>query len=170
VPLDGAVPNHPKQYEHSETEGQAETSLATGRVVFAAGNGEILMNYCCTPGTVVDRYRPGQSTYLLISLREPKRRGDEDEFHIEWGIRNGFVRASELWETEIRHRTKALKVSVIFPKARPPRKTWLEENIRRKKLLLMGKSMREMADGRWQLAWEMKKPRLNERYRLSWEW
>ena len=32
----------------------------------AWGDGEILVNYRCTPGTPVDRYRSGYKTYILI--------------------------------------------------------------------------------------------------------
>lgn len=46
----------------------------------AWGDGQILQDYQCTPGVVVDRYRSGHQIFLLISLREVKRRGDEDEF------------------------------------------------------------------------------------------
>jgi hypothetical protein len=88
----------------------------------AWGDGEILLDYRCTPGVPVDRYTPGQKTYILISLREVKHRGDIDVFNIEWGIRGGFVRETELWETEVTHRTKRLKIQVIFPKSRPPRR------------------------------------------------
>jgi len=38
---------------------------------------------------VVDRYRPGNRTFLLIPFRESKQRGNEDELNIEWGIRDG---------------------------------------------------------------------------------
>ncbi|MGD8968616.1 MAG: hypothetical protein PVI07_13990, partial [Anaerolineae bacterium] len=31
----------------------------------AWGDGEILLNYRCTPGTTVDRYRSGYKTYIL---------------------------------------------------------------------------------------------------------
>jgi len=41
----------------------------------AWGDGEILVNYRCTPGTPVDRYRSGYKTYILISRREVKNRG-----------------------------------------------------------------------------------------------
>jgi hypothetical protein len=68
----------------------------------AWGDGEILHNYRCNPGTAVDFHRPGHKTYILISLREIKKRGDIDDFNIEWGIRDGFHRKLELWETEIR--------------------------------------------------------------------
>lgn len=136
----------------------------------AWGDGEILLDYRCTPGKVVDRHRPGHRTFLLISLREPKQRGDEDEFHIEWGIRNGFIRSSELWETEIRHRTGSMKTSVIFPQARPPQTVWLEENNRRKRVTILEESAQELADGRWEISWQTKKPQLNERYQLHWIW
>jgi len=35
----------------------------------AWGDGEILVNYRCTPGTPVDRYRSSHKTYILISRR-----------------------------------------------------------------------------------------------------
>ena len=99
----------------------------------AWGDGEILLNYRCSPGIVVDRYRPGQKTFLLISLREPKRRGDVDEFNIEWEIKDGFIRSEELWETEIRHRTKQIRVRIIFPKSRPPQDASMVEQLRRRR-------------------------------------
>ena len=98
----------------------------------AWGDGEILLGYRCTPGIIVDRYRPGQKTFLLISLREAKRRGEVDEFHVEWVFRNGFVRSEELWETEIRHRTKQIKIRIIFPKSRPPKAISVVQHRRRR--------------------------------------
>ena len=136
----------------------------------AWGDGEILLNYRCAPGLVVDQYRPGQITFLLISLREPKRRNQVDEFNIEWEMRNGFVRSAELWETEIRHRTKQITIKIIFPKSRPPRRAWLEEQIRRRRRQLGPKSIRSLPDDRWLVSWESNRPKLNERYQLHWEW
>lgn len=65
----------------------------------AWGDGEILVNYRCTPGTPVDQYRSGHKTYILVSRREVKNRGDVDEFNVEWGIRQGFLRRTGYWET-----------------------------------------------------------------------
>ena len=93
----------------------------------AWGDGEILLDYRCTPGTPVDRYRSGYKTYVLISRREVKNKGDVDEFNIEWGIRQGFLRRTEWWETHVTHRTRRFKINVIFPKSRPPRSTTLIE-------------------------------------------
>ena len=86
----------------------------------AWGDGEILLDYRCTPGTPVDRYRTGYKTYILISRREVKNREDLDEFHVEWRIRDGFVRETEQWETHVTHPTRHLELQVIFPKSRPP--------------------------------------------------
>ncbi len=134
----------------------------------AWGDGEILLDYSCSPGTEVDRYRPGYKTHILISLREVKKKGDLDEFHIEWGIRDGFLRAIEQWGTEISHRTKYLKIQVIFPQTRPPIRIWLIEYMGKRELPL--DQAIKLPDGRWLVQWDTHKPRLHEQYILSWEW
>jgi hypothetical protein len=107
---------------------------------------------------------------ILISLREEKQRGDEDEFHIEWGVRDGFQRDIELWETEISHPTKFLRVKVVFPKARVPKRIWMNEGRQLKPRSLGACTKHKLPDGRWQIAWEMSEPRMNESYTLKWEW
>jgi hypothetical protein len=44
---------------------------------------EIFVGYRCSPGTPVGRYRSGYKTYILISRREIKNKGDVDEFNVE---------------------------------------------------------------------------------------
>ena len=136
----------------------------------AWGDGDILIDYRCTPGVAVDKHRPGQKTYILISLRAAKQRGEEDEFRIEWRQKNGFVRDKELWETEVSHRTRHLKIAVIFPQERPPHRTWLVEQMRRRTIPLHDKVQSQLPDGRWRVQWTTHKPRLQERYGLGWEW
>ncbi len=136
----------------------------------AWADGEILINYRCTPGVAVDRYRPGQQTYILISLRDIKNRGDIDEFNIQWGIHRGFIRSTELWETVICHRTKRLKMQVIFPRSRPPQHASLIEGNRRRTSLLGPEAQAQLPDGRWCVSWETTRPRLNEHYLLKWDW
>jgi len=133
-------------------------------------DGESLLDYQCSPGVVVDQYRPGQKTYILISLRENKQRGDLDEFHIRWNLQDAFRRSQEQWETEVSHRTRQLLVRLIFPKARPPVRVWLGEYLRRRTRLLDDSLMQRLPDGRWQVEWQMERPRLHERYALKWEW
>jgi hypothetical protein len=136
----------------------------------AWGDGEILIDYKCIPGREVDRWRPGQKTYILISLRDSKRRDDIDEHKISWRMRNGFLRKRELWETEVSHKTRRLSVAVTFPKTRPPQRVWLVEVLQRRRQVLDGSAQTLLPDGRWLVYWETYKPRLNERYQLHWEW
>jgi hypothetical protein len=128
----------------------------------AWGDGEILINYRCTPGTPVDRYRSGYKTYIIISRREVKNKGDVDEFNIEWGIRQGFLRRTEQWETHIKYSTKHLKINVIFPKSRPPHSTTLIEGNHQCSHNLEKGAQVLLPDGRWQITWETHKPRLYE--------
>jgi hypothetical protein len=136
----------------------------------AWGDGEILLDYKCAPGTPVDHYRPGQKTYILISLREVKRRGDVDEFRMEWGLRDAFLRDIELWETEVSHHTRSLKVELIFPADRPPLRVTVTEAWSQKTNTLAEGAQRRLPDGRWRVTWGTDRPRLYERYTLQWAW
>jgi hypothetical protein len=136
----------------------------------AWGDGEILVNYRCTPGTPVDQYRSGYKTHVLISLREVKNKGDTDEFNIEWGVRKGFLLKTGFWATEISHRTKKAKVQVIFPESRPPLRVSMVEKNRKTTQNLEKDSIIELPDGRWMISWERSHPRLYEQYLLNWEW
>ena len=136
----------------------------------AWGDGKILIDYRCTPGTPVDFYRAGFKTLILISLREVKNKGNIDEFNIEWGIHRGFLLPTGFWATEISHRTKKVKVQIIFPKSRPPMRTSLVEKNRQRTRVLSKESYIRLPDGRWKVAWEKKNPRLYEQYILNWEW
>jgi hypothetical protein len=136
----------------------------------AWGDGKILLEYRCSPGTVVDQYRPGQKTYLLISLREVKQRDDVDVFHINWNMQNCFLRSQEQWETEVRHRTRQLQINIIFPESRRPKWVWVHEYMRRRTRPLPQEALRQLPDKRWLVQWGMKKPRLHEEYVLKWMW
>jgi len=134
----------------------------------AWGDGRILLNYRCTPGKPVDRYHSGRKTHIVISLREVKHRGDIDEFNIQRGIRRGFLKAAEWWETGISHRTKKLKIQFIFPKSRPPARISISDSTNQP--ALPQPSQVQLPDGRRLVSWEMNQPRLYEHYLFKWEW
>jgi len=136
----------------------------------AWGDGDILLNYRCTPGTPVDRYRPGNRTYILISLRNVRNKGDIDEFKIEWGIHKGFLRPSELWETDVSHPTRQMTIQIVFPKMRPPTRVGLIESNLRKTTSLSQEGISQYPDGRWLVKWETQSVRLNEKYIIEWDW
>jgi len=137
---------------------------------YAWGDGEMLLNYRTNRGIPVDRYRSGFKTYILLSLREVKNRGDIDEFHIQWDIRRGFLTEDGYWSADVSQPTQYLKINVIFPKARPPLRLSLEETNRRQTHLLGRDAQQQLPDGRWLVSWETNKPRLYEVYVLRWIW
>lgn len=137
---------------------------------YAWGDGKILLNYRTNRGIPVDRYRSGFKTYILLSLREVKNRGDIDEFDIQWDIRRGFLTKDGYWSTDISQPTKHIKVNVIFPKSRPPLRLSLEESNRKRTHDLQRNSLRQLPDGRWLVFWEKDKPKLYEVYVLRWIW
>lgn len=136
----------------------------------AWGDGQILVNYRCTPGVEADRYRAGRKTQILISLREVKEKGEEDEFNLEWEHLNGFTKPVEEWGSEVSHRTKSLQLQVIFPKRRPPKQISIVEHLRQRTTPLRQENIRKLPRGKWAATWEIEKPRLHEQYGFKWEW
>jgi hypothetical protein len=136
----------------------------------AWGDGNILLNYQCDPGFPVDFYRLGHKTYILISLHDVKNRGDEGNFSMRWGIKDGFLKTDGFWETDICHTTQHMSIHVIFPNSRPPRK-WFIVELNHQKIIDLGKeTLSQLPDKRWVLSWEKNQPRLYEDYILKWEW
>ena len=136
----------------------------------AWGDGKILQNYRCSPGKAVDQYRAGYKTLVLISLREIKNRGDQDEFNIEWDIQDGFLKPDGFWDTDITQRTKRITVEIIFPASRPPYHIMLQESNRRRSSYISKDLFQELSDGRIKVGIKIKKPRLYEHYLLKWRW
>jgi len=137
---------------------------------YAWGDGSILLDYRTSRGVPVDRYRTGYKTYILLSLREVKNRGDLDEFNIQWKIQQGFLTKDGYWATDISNKTRHLMVNVIFPMNRPPTRVTIEESNRKRTRSLGTEAIKPLPDGRWQVAWETNNPRLYEIYVLRWIW
>lgn len=133
-------------------------------------DGAAPLDYRCTPGFVVDRYRPAQQTILLISLRGRRQRGETDNFHIQWRIRNGFRRSHEVWQTTLYYPTHAVSIRVIFPAARPPQQVWGIEERSKRRYPLGEQSMQHLPDGRWLVHWSVAHPRHHAVYSLHWRW
>lgn len=136
----------------------------------AWGDGRILQSYQCTPGQPVDRYRFDYKTYILISLREVKNRGDVDEFNIQWKMKNSFLKSNESWTTDIGNPTKHIRISIIFPKGRHPTSVSLIEYQNHKTHDLDSGYKKRLPDGRLRVTWEKKNPRLFEHYIIKWSW
>lgn len=136
----------------------------------AWGDGELFVNYRCSPGIPVDEFRLGHKTCKLISLREFRKKDDIDEFHIQWNMRHGFLKSTGFWGTGIRNRTKKVKVNVVFPKDRPPLHASITESNLQRTRTLEKNAYHLLPDGRTMITFEHEKPRLYENYVLKWEW
>lgn len=136
----------------------------------AWGDGDIFADYKCAPGEAVDIYLQGDRYRILISLRDTKHRGDVEEFRIERTIKDGFTKEVEDFQTEIDHPTEKLSLSVIFPAERFPKQVAVMERNRARTIALGPRHFRTLPDGRQQVTWKMKKPRLYESYILRWHW
>jgi len=135
----------------------------------AWGDGEILLDYRCSPGVLADQYQIGSKTYTLISLREVRNKGDIDEFNIEWKIQNGFPKNARFLATSINHKIKKVTVQIIFPKDRPPLKASVFESNLQRRYDLGKDAFKKLPDGRHVIVWKNAKPRLYENYLLNWE-
>ena len=134
------------------------------------GDGQQFLDYQARPGIAVDRYKIGYKTYILLSLREVKNRGDVDEFFIQWKIKNGFLTNDGFWETDISSRIRHLKIGVVFPQSRPPHSVRIVENNVGRVRMFGTDSVRQLPDGKWQATWQISNPRLHEHYILRWDW
>ena len=136
----------------------------------AWGDGDVLVNYKCTPGVVADRYRESDRWNVLISLRETRNRGDIEEFHIERTVKNSYVRDEEWLQTEIRRSTRRLSMGVIFPKQRTCRRAALMQRSANRVLVLGPNHFHALPDGRQLVTWETDHVRAFEVYTLQWRW
>ncbi|MFC1976415.1 hypothetical protein ACFLXQ_08445 [Chloroflexota bacterium] len=137
---------------------------------YAWGDGEIFADYKCSPGIETDRYQEGDRWNILISLRETKNSGDTEDFYIERTAKHGFTKAEESFQSEIRHRTKRLKMSVIFPKTRRCQRAVLLHRSRHQTRVLGPEYFTDLPDGRQMVTWETEKVKRFEVYSIKWRW
>ena len=137
---------------------------------YAWGDGEALLNYRCSPGVVVDRYREGTRWNVLISLRGTKATGEIEEFHIERRLRGSFAASEAWWETSVQHKTRHLKVAIVFPKKKPCHKAVLVERNRNRTTPLDTSNIDSLPNGRQIVTWECDKVKRFETYTIKWYW
>ena len=137
---------------------------------FAYGDGQIFAGYKVSPGVAADRYRDGDRWHVLISLRATKNRGDVEDFLLERTIEDGFKNEEEWWQVELRHPTRWLRLSIVFPKERPCRSASLVQRSRHRTWELGPEHFTKLPDGHQQLRWETVNIRPLEVYTVRWTW
>ena len=134
------------------------------------GAGELFADYEVEPGVVADRFRLGAHQITLISLRQIKNRGDRLRLYIRRQIRHGWTAPEEWLEIAVDHRTRVLRVTLIFPKKRPPQRAFLIEETTGAERELRRRRWQVDSQGRTAIIWQKRQPRLGETYLLRWEW
>jgi hypothetical protein len=137
---------------------------------YAWGDGEVLVDYRCTPGVVVDKYREGDRWNILIALHGTKSVGDVEHFYIERTVINGYLREEEWLQTEIRRQTRRLKMSVIFPQQRCCSRAEVSQRRANRVTALGPDHFHRLPDGRQLVTWETNHVRGYEVYTLKWRW
>ena len=137
---------------------------------FAWGDGDVMVDYRCSPGVIVDRYQEGDRWNVLISLRETKNKGDIEEFTIERMEINTFTKDEEWQQVEIRRRTHHLQVNIIFPKERLCQRATLTQRTQSHVTVLGPEHFHRLPDGRQRLTWETKNARAYDIYTIRWRW
>lgn len=136
----------------------------------AWGDGNIFVEYKCSPGVVVDLYQEGDRWNILISLRETKSKGDVTDFFIERTVKNSFLKAEEWWQVEVWYKTQKLALSLIFPKGRHCQRALLQTRGGNRTVVLEQQQFHLLPDGRQLLRWEATNPAQAEIYMLRWQW
>lgn len=137
---------------------------------YAWGDGDMLEDYTCSPGVVVDKYQEGDRWNILISLRETKSKGDIEEFSIERTEKNGFMKAEEWLQTEVRRRIRRLQMAIIFPKKRHCQRAILLQRRHNRVAVLGPEAYHTLPDGRQRLTWETTNARPYDIYTIRWQW
>ena len=136
----------------------------------AWGDGELFAQYRCQPGVPVDFYRDGSKHNVLISLREPRSKGDIIDLWIRRVVTGGFCRRQEWLETEVDHWTRSMRQRIIFPSKRHCRGATLSRRWSNRILPLGKDHFTFLSDGRQQLEWRTSHPKLHDRYTIKWDW
>lgn len=136
----------------------------------AWGEGDIFADYQVSPGVVADKFKEGHRYRILISIRATKNRDDMEVFNIRRSITDGFTQENEDIQTEINHHTRKVTVSVVFPAQRLPKQVILVEQNTGRTTKLGAEHFALLPDGRQEVTWQLKHPKLHEAYIIRWWW
>jgi hypothetical protein len=129
------------------------------------GDGNQLAQFKVDGGTYLAEQSAGPKRVQLLALDRPPRQ-ESATVQSTRRIKNGFLKADEYFESMVERPTHRLRVTVLFPKARPPKRAYLVGT--------SGESLSQprvtLRDGRASLRWAMQSPRVRSIYSLRWAW
>lgn len=137
---------------------------------FLWGDGEFMKDYHCSIGHIVDVYKTGSRTNVLVSLRGVRNKGDIETFEFTRKIVDGFTDSSEWVEITPFNRTKKINLKIIFPLQRPCQKATLTTNIKNETREINRGEIASQSDGRQVIDLCFKNPRMRDVFTVRWNW
>jgi hypothetical protein len=132
------------------------------------GDGQLNVDYECSPGRAVDFRKRGPVTYVLIALDDVKQRGEIEDFRSRQKMVGSFLEDSEWASVMSPHPTDRAVLRVIFPKGRPPKR--LSFTRRHGEKEISNALTREHIDGREHITATILRPPPHEEFTLHWDW
>lgn len=134
------------------------------------GEGDLSPARYAGPGAVVDQFvGEDRQHYTLVSLREPKRRGETATVEVAHLFRGMFSHRKTGFDVDVDRPTRNLRVEIRFPSLRPPSEAWLIEKRTGNVSRLTGANLVRGGRGA-RIVWRCRRPRLRECYRTEWRW
>lgn len=121
--------------------------------------------YVCRPGRVVDRFPVGGETWVLVSLGELRRRGQEETLEFSHSLRDAFRGNHGTVQAMVPEGTRRLVLELVFPRDRGPEKV----SCRFGKGAPQPPEVDEL-DGRRILRWDFERVRAGASCAVQWSW
>jgi hypothetical protein len=139
---------------------------------YAFGDGELLAEYRCSPGKLVDVIDVADGRkWLVVSLGGMRNRGDRETLTTARLIKDGWTKDREWVSFEIIEPTRQYALTVRFPRGRPCSAAWLRRRGKRdEEKLDLERSVRWLDDGRSELKFAASRPALGDAVTVIWDW
>jgi Putative DNA-binding domain len=133
------------------------------------GDGKVSPIRDVEPGLVVDQFEQGNQLNSLISLREPRRRGELETVRVKHDMVDCFRADHEWFEVDVDVPTHLVRVEIRFPPTRIPRAAWLIELPAGDRSTLRGANLNRVPASA-AIVWRRRKPQPGTRLRTEWDW
>lgn len=132
------------------------------------GNGIAFAEHETSRGKFTEKKLVGSRLRATVKLPKLQHKGDEFVLTFERTLQNGFMSPSEWWlEAELYHPTRRVSLRVVLPS---------ERRLREARLVTLedpeGTALQptDMADGRQCISYEVRSPRVGQRFTVTWDW
>jgi hypothetical protein len=130
------------------------------------GEGDQLAGYEANGASRLGEQNDGSKRVQLLAIRDSHGRNHRATFVVNRQVHNGFTSPNEYFESAVQRPTKRLRLTVLFPKSRPPTETYLVSSTNE----ATPRPRLRLRDGRPRLTWCFQSPKPDAIYSLRWSW